>query len=304
MDYPVNKTDLDDFIAESELNWSLYETMLIMEGNIRFPKRLNTLKVFNYTYSILEKLQNDKQPQETITDYLSLLLFDLLGEEEFIHSLVCECLRVILTFSVSENPKYSFCLLKLNRSTNEMYHHYFDTLINNQFEIESVNKEFEEIYEYETNEIHGDFEDRINFYKRVLARFKRRGIRPDIVEKIEKEIELNRSRDTMGMMLVPSVDSNTDEDEDDSATSSKCKRTMKVTTETIMLLLKELKLTQDANNVAIAAFIHYLTGFSEERIRQWLSNPEMLTMAQKKEVDYANEVLSKIKFGKSVKYNS
>ncbi len=299
----VEKTDLDDFIADSELNWSLYETMLIMETQIRFPKTLDTLKVFNTTYSILEDLKKDKQPQETITKYLSYLLFDLLGNnEEYVESLVCECLRVILTFSVSENPKYSFCLLKLKGSTNDLYHRYFDAIIDRKFEIESVNKEFDEIKEFEVNEIHGGYDDRINFYKRVLARFKRRGIRPDIVEQIEKEIELHRKWQIEEMMIIPHVpveDSVTEADDDNNSSDSKRLRTKAVTSATIMFLLDKFQETRNADITKKAKLIAYLTDFSENTIRQWLYKPD-LSRCNKKEIDKVNKILSELNIKESI----
>ena len=81
------------------------------------------------------------------------------------------------------------------------------------------------------------------------------------------------------------------------------KRTMKVTSDAVLLLLKELKATQHTDNTVIAAFTSYLTGFSAEKIRQRLSNAEELTYKHKSEVDFVNDLFSKLKIKKSIIYN-
>lgn len=82
------------------------------------------------------------------------------------------------------------------------------------------------------------------------------------------------------------------------------KRTMKVTSDTVLLLLKELKATQNTDNTDIAAFTNYLTGFSKEKIRQRLSNTEELTSNHKTEVAFVNELLSKLNIKKTISYNN
>ena len=92
-------------------------------------------------------------------------------------------------------------------------------------------------------------------------------------------------------------------DDGDDDTSNTPKRTMKVTSDTVLLLLKELKATQSTDNTVIAAFANYLTGFSTEKIRQRLSNAEELTTSHKKEVEFVNELLSKLNINNSLTYN-
>ena len=73
--------------------------------------------------------------------------------------------------------------------------------------------------------------------------------------------------------------------------------------DTVLLLLKELKATQSTDNTVIAAFTNYLTGFSAEKIRQRLSNTEELTSKHKTDVEFVNELLSKLNINKSITYN-
>jgi hypothetical protein len=76
-----------------------------------------------------------------------------------------------------------------------------------------------------------------------------------------------------------------------------------VTTETIFLLLKKIKVTQNADNTSMAAFISYLTGFSMQRIRQRLSQMDELKLANKVEVDEVNKLLNKLNISESITYS-
>lgn len=109
------------------------------------------------------------------------------------------------------------------------------------------------------------------------------------------QLEINKIKEIQSISK-----SNSDSDTD---TASAFKRTMKVTSDTVLLLLKELKVTQSTDNTAIAAFTNYLTGFSAEKIRQRLSNTEELTSKHKTEVEFVNELLSKLNINKSITYN-
>ena len=116
-------------------------------------------------------------------------------------------------------------------------------------------------------------------------------IDPQFADKCQ--LEINKIKE---IQSIPQSNSDID------ATSTP-KRTMKVTSDTILLLLKELKVTQTTDNTVIAAFVNYLTGFSTEKIRQRLSNTEELTSRHKTEVEFVNELLSKLNINKSITYN-
>lgn len=182
MEFLVSKTDLDDFIENNELNWSIYETLITIEGELD-SQPIDALDTFNYAYSAFENLKNDKQPQETVLDYKSSINF-YYGYDYFHTEITMECLRVIIVFSNLKDPKYDLCVKRIKDKTPENLHYYFDSLITQKAEIQSLDQEFEEIKKSARNE-----KDRVNFYKSVIKRFKRRNIRPDIVEKIEKQIE-------------------------------------------------------------------------------------------------------------------
>ena len=82
------------------------------------------------------------------------------------------------------------------------------------------------------------------------------------------------------------------------------KRTFKVTTDVMMLLLKKADVCAVSDDKAkIARLISYVTGFSVERIRQRLSNTEELTSRHKDEVETINKILKDLNLDISIKYN-
>ena len=91
----------------------------------------------------------------------------------------------------------------------------------------------------------------------------------------------------------------------DNQEKSKAKRTQKVTTDVLMLILQKAGIsTMSDDKAKIARLIGYLTAFSEEKIRQRLSNPEELTSYHKDEVENINKILKELNANISVLYNN
>lgn len=86
---------------------------------------------------------------------------------------------------------------------------------------------------------------------------------------------------------------------------SRTKRTLKVTSDVLMLILQKAGIsTMSEDKAKIARLIGYLTDFSEEKIRQRLSNPEELTSYHKDEVENINKILKELNANISVSYNN
>jgi len=82
------------------------------------------------------------------------------------------------------------------------------------------------------------------------------------------------------------------------------KRTQKVTTDVLLSLLHKTGVSAASEDKAkIARLISYLTGFSEEKIRQRLSNSDELTSFHKEEIEGVNRILIDLNFDISIKYN-
>lgn len=81
-------------------------------------------------------------------------------------------------------------------------------------------------------------------------------------------------------------------------------RTLKVTTDVLILLLQKSGISAVSDDKAkMARLISYLTGFSEEKIRQRLSNTEELTSYYRTEVETINKILAELNSNISIKYN-
>ena len=81
-------------------------------------------------------------------------------------------------------------------------------------------------------------------------------------------------------------------------------RTMKITTDVLVRLLDKIGINEvNSDKTKIAKLISYITGFSENTIRQRLSNQEELTSKHKDEIERVNKILSGLNIGISIKYN-
>ena len=91
----------------------------------------------------------------------------------------------------------------------------------------------------------------------------------------------------------------------DNQEKSKAKRTQKVTSDVLMLILQKAGIsTMSDDKAKIARLIGYLTDFSEEKIRQRLSNPDELTSYHKDEVGNINKIFNELNINISVSYNN
>lgn len=91
----------------------------------------------------------------------------------------------------------------------------------------------------------------------------------------------------------------------DNQEKRKAKRTQKVTTDVLMLILQKAGIsTMSDDKAKIARLIGYLTDFSEEKIRQRLSNPDELTSYHKDEVENINKIFNELNINISVSYNN
>jgi len=82
-------------------------------------------------------------------------------------------------------------------------------------------------------------------------------------------------------------------------------RTMKVTTDVLMKLLDKAGVNENnSDKTKMAKLIGYITGFSENTIRQRITNQEELTSNHKDEVEKINKTLSELNIEISIKYNN
>jgi hypothetical protein len=91
----------------------------------------------------------------------------------------------------------------------------------------------------------------------------------------------------------------------DTKESSHVNRTMKVTTDVLLEILKQMGVVKNktTDNTKMANFISYITGYSRNTIRQRLSSTENLTNSHREEVEKANKLLKEINIEVSIKYD-
>ena len=91
----------------------------------------------------------------------------------------------------------------------------------------------------------------------------------------------------------------------DDQEKSRAERTLKVTSDVLIQILQKAGISTVSDDKAkIARLIGYLTDFSEEKIRQRLSNPDELTSYHKDEVENINKILKELNANISVLYNN
>ena len=90
----------------------------------------------------------------------------------------------------------------------------------------------------------------------------------------------------------------------DDQEKNRTERTLKVTSDVLIQILQKAGISTVSDDKAkIARLIGYLTAFSEEKIRQRLSNPEELTSCYKDEVENINKILKDLNISISITYN-
>lgn len=92
--------------------------------------------------------------------------------------------------------------------------------------------------------------------------------------------------------------------EDEAEADNRRQRTMRVTTETLMRILRKAGLqTGKVQNKDIAELISCLTGFNSERIRQELSNNEKLPYRSREEIEKINTAFKNLNLEISITYD-
>ncbi|MDR0873206.1 MAG: hypothetical protein LBN27_07045 [Prevotellaceae bacterium] len=96
---------------------------------------------------------------------------------------------------------------------------------------------------------------------------------------------------------------NINADEETTNEKQETKRTLKVTTDVLIAILKKAGFTANSDNTKLARLISYLTDFSEEKIRQRFTYTDELTSYHKAEVEAINKILADINANISIEYN-
>ncbi len=284
--------DIDEYIADNALNSRIYTVLLDLQDNNknnRIPLKRKPIEIFNQAYYICDKLISEKHPENEIQSLWNKTLENFL---EFETSIVFSCVYVILSFTETKNLNISYCLPRIKNFVSENYFVEFSPILSEDVHlISSLPKDFQQLKQQA--DIINNPNEKILFYSDVLTRFKQSRNKENIIQQISDEIELIKK--TQELSIQP-----TEPIEKSNVTTHRC---LKVTTDTLLILLKKANILQNADNTKIANLISYLTGFSAETIRKRLSNTDELTSRHKEEVEYINNILKALNIDETIKYN-
>lgn len=279
------KDSIEGYISNNKFNKDLYYAILSIPNDEfdlaseSYPIKLDELFVFNRAYEICNDLKKAESPLSSLEMLYNNVLDGSTSYGKFkkYQNVIFCCVYVILSESKSSNQHIELCLPKIKSLVDKDIFQHFEPLLNRNSITQLTPNTFEQIKK-QANEI-ADLNERIIFLDGVLAVAKLSKADASTVNDIEGEIEQIRQK--IGATI----------------------RTMGVTTETVYILLKKLEVPQYADNTKIAAFIHYLTGFCLETIRQRLSSKKHFTTYHKQEVDYVNDLLSNLNIKERITYD-
>jgi hypothetical protein len=151
----------------------------------------------------------------------------------------------------------------------------------------------------ETSRLYGDLIHNEEYERAQIEALKKeqKRLQEEVKKANEKTVQLNS---IINSNQLENNKENAEEDKEEKSDG----RTMKVTTDVLMNILKLAGINNNnADKTQIANLIGYLTGYSNQTIRQRLTNSEELTSRHKSEVDKVNQILKKINSTISIRYN-
>lgn len=283
-DYP--KEYIDDYLT-NKTNAAFVET--IEKRNYTESQELD---IYNSAYRLFDEIRQQLQKPK----HASHIYKEYKGETEQITD---DTLRLLSIFAHDYNYDFSpeqkeklnqiadqlgkFIRQRNNQKTaNSEAHEKWDILLET---VENMVSDFEKIKMLLT--------EKTRFLQLSLTEQQR--IDAHFAEKCQLEIDK--------IQQIRSLMVNVDE-ESSKTTKTNTKRTFKVTSDVLLLLLQKLGVSAISDDKAkMARLISYLTGFSEEKIRQRLSNTDELTSYHKEEVETVNKILNELNFDISIEYN-
>ncbi|MDR0941301.1 MAG: hypothetical protein LBM68_03645 [Bacteroidales bacterium] len=289
-----SKTTISDYIDNSELNARIYQILLHLQdcnqpGIVKLKR--HPLEIFNQAYAICEELQQEKYPEEAVIPIWKRLRNSFILHEV---NVIFSCVYVIQCFSENKNPNMRYFLFRVKDKIDTHYFKKFEPLLSEELTYITALPANFEFLKTEADTI-SDLDKRELFYADYLTRYKQAKNKGNILQQIFDEIDLIQRTKAL---------TTTEEQKAETTEKSGTKRTLKVTTDVLMLLLEKSGISAISDDkTKMARLIAYLTDFSEEKIRQRLSNTEELTSYHREEVETINKILAELNSNISIKYN-
>jgi len=288
------KYDLDDFIENDELNTQIYGILLALQDGApdRYRLQRDLVHMFNKMYEMCHVIRQEKHPEMHAPDYWGKIRSEHLSYET---SIIFSGVYLILSLRPETSTNLSICLSRLKSKINLTYFELFEPILNSGKAFadgKSLPPDFA-FLKSEADKIE-DLSKRELYYQEYQTRYKQAQNQGDILKQIEDEIKLIERTKALTVQ-----DNNEIPFE-----KSDIKRTLKVSTDVMVLILQKAGISIASDDKAkIARLIGYLTDFSEEKIRQRLSNSDELTSYHKEEVENTNKILKELNTNISITYN-
>lgn len=288
------KYDLDDFIENDELNTQIYGVLLSLQDGApdRYRLQRDLVHMFNKMYEMCHVIRQEKHPEMHAPNYWGIIRSEHLSYET---SIIFSGVYLILSLRPETSTNLSICLNRLKSKINLTYFELFEPILNSSkayADGKALPPDFA-FLKSEADKIE-DLSKRELYYQEYQTRYKQAQNQGDILKQIEDEIK-----------LIERTKALTDQDNVEIPTEkSDTKRTLKVTTDVLVLILQKAGISIASDDKAkIARLVGYITGFSDEKIRQRLSNPDELTSYHKDEVENINKILKDLNINISIDYN-
>ena len=288
------KYDLDDFIENDELNTQIYGVLLALQDGApnRIKLKRDIIHMFNKMYEMCHIIRQDKHPEMYFQNYWDKARAEHTSYET---SIIFSGVYLILSLRPGTSINLSICLNRIKAKIDPAYFEPFEPILNSgkaYADGKALPPDFA-FLKFEADKIE-DLSKRELYYQEYQTRYKQAQNQGDILKQIEDEIKLIERTKALTVQdnnEIPFEKSDT-------------KRTLKVTTDVLVLILQKAGISIASDDKAkIARLIGYITDFSDEKIRQRLSNSDELTSYHKEEVENINKILKDLNIDISMTYN-
>jgi hypothetical protein len=183
------KTNIDDFINESELNSRIYQILLYLEDseeNGREKLKTEPLEIFNQVYAICHELKAEKRPEEKVESVWGKIQEKFPPNET---SIIFSCAYFVLYFTESEHPHMKYFLKRIVLRIDSVYFQEFEPLLRaDTANITALPANFAFV-KAEADKIE-DLNQRKLFYANYLTHQKQVQNKEDILKQISSEVDL------------------------------------------------------------------------------------------------------------------
>jgi hypothetical protein len=280
----IPKTKIDEYIDNNVLNSRIYQVLLNFQNSkahCQNELKRTPLEIFNEAYAICKELEQERHPEQSISE-----IWDRLRESYLLceTNIIFSCVYVILLFSQKENPNMQFFLTCCKHKIDKGYFREFEPLIREELtQITAITDDFD-VLKKEADKI-SDLNQRELFYAGYLAHYKQVQHKGNIVLQISDEIELIQRIKELSTIENDSVET----------------ASIKVRAIVILELLDKMQLSRANKDLTkICKLIAFLTGNSYRKIYSELQKGICLSKYHSPQIDEANKIFEELEVSISI----